>query len=42
MNVEQEPAAFIIERETEVFLILDYLSLAPNEAALLTAPDQIL
>jgi hypothetical protein len=42
MNVEQEPAALIIYRETEVFLVLDYLSLAANEAALLAASDQIL
>jgi hypothetical protein len=35
VNVEQEPAALIIDRETEVSLILDYLLLTADETALL-------
>ena len=42
MNIEQEPAPLIIDREAEIFLVLDYLSLAADETALLAAPDEIL
>ena len=42
MNVEQELAALIVERETEIFLVLDYLSVATNETTLLAASDEIL
>lgn len=42
MNVEQETTALVIDSETEVFLILRYLLLTADKAALLAAPDQIL
>jgi hypothetical protein len=42
VDVEQEPAALIIDGETEIFLVLDHLLLAADEAALLAAPDKIL
>jgi hypothetical protein len=42
MNAEQKPGALIIDREAQIFLVLDYLSLTLNEAALLAAPDEIL
>jgi hypothetical protein len=42
MNVKQKPAALIIDREAEIFLVLDYLLLSADEAALLAAPDEIL
>ena len=42
MNVKQKPAALIIDRESEIILVLDYLLPAAHEAALLAAPDEIL
>jgi len=42
VNVEQEPALIIINRESEVLLVLNHLSLAADETALLTVPDAVL
>jgi hypothetical protein len=42
MNVEDEPAPFIIHRQRKVLLILDHLSKTAGEPTLLTAPDEIL
>ena len=42
MDAKQEPAPLIVNRKSEVFLVLGYLTLAPYKTTLLTAPDVIL
>src|SRR5690348_6221089 len=39
VNVEQETAPLIINGESQILLILDYLPLATDETALLAIPD---
>lgn len=42
MNIEQETSPFIIDRETEIFVVLDYLPLAADKTTLLPRPDAVL
>ena len=42
VNIKQETAPLIINRKSEIFLVLDHLSTAANKATLLPLPDAIL
>jgi hypothetical protein len=42
MDVEQEPAALIIERELEIIPVLAHLTLTANKTALLALSDALL
>jgi hypothetical protein len=42
MDIEEEPAPFIIDGIPKIFLILDHLPLAANESTLLASADQVL
>jgi hypothetical protein len=42
VNVEQEPAPLIIDVGSQVFRILNYLTLAPDKSTTLAAPDKLL